>query len=91
MATGFGTIETAIQSLKYGAFDFINKPFTIDEIQHTVIKAVDSSNAKKTIILLNENLKKQIRNWKKRKESLEEKVEKNKRINIIKRQIQKNY
>ncbi|PIU19867.1 MAG: response regulator, partial [Elusimicrobia bacterium CG08_land_8_20_14_0_20_59_10] len=32
MSTGFGTIETAVSTMKKGAYDFIRKPFDLDEI-----------------------------------------------------------
>ncbi|MCG3136561.1 MAG: Sensor histidine kinase RcsC [Phycisphaerae bacterium] len=39
MITAFATIETAVQATKSGAFDFIAKPFTPDELRDTVRKA----------------------------------------------------
>ncbi len=32
MVTGHGTIETAVQATKYGAYDFIEKPLSIDKV-----------------------------------------------------------
>ncbi|RMF61698.1 MAG: sigma-54-dependent Fis family transcriptional regulator [Calditrichaeota bacterium] len=31
--TAYGTIESAVKAMKLGAFDFINKPFTFEEIE----------------------------------------------------------
>ncbi|MFW5653079.1 MAG: sensor histidine kinase [Planctomycetota bacterium] len=39
MITAFATIQTAIQATRYGAFDFIAKPFTPDELKQTIAKA----------------------------------------------------
>jgi DNA-binding NtrC family response regulator len=39
MITAFATIETAVRATKSGAFDFIAKPFTPDELKDTVRKA----------------------------------------------------
>jgi signal transduction histidine kinase len=39
MITAFATIETAVRATKSGAFDFIAKPFTPDELKETVQKA----------------------------------------------------
>ena len=50
MITGYGTIETAVESLKYGAFDYITKPFKVDELLITVQRAIEYN---KTI---NENI-----------------------------------
>ena len=36
MLTGHGTMETAIKAMKKGAFDFLVKPFNIDELLHTI-------------------------------------------------------
>lgn len=39
MITAFATIETAVRATKSGAFDFIAKPFTPDELKETIRKA----------------------------------------------------
>lgn len=38
--TGFATVETARQALKAGAFDYIPKPFTPDELRTVIENAV---------------------------------------------------
>lgn len=38
--TGYGTIEIAVQAMREGAFDFIAKPFTPEQLVDTVTKAV---------------------------------------------------
>jgi serine phosphatase RsbU (regulator of sigma subunit) len=42
LVTGFGDVDVAISALKSGAFDFILKPFTYDQIEVAVRKAVES-------------------------------------------------
>lgn len=42
MMTAFGTTDTAIQAIKHGAYDFVLKPFEIDEIQRVVQHAVEA-------------------------------------------------
>jgi two-component system response regulator AtoC len=37
MMTGYGTIESAVQAMKYDAFDYISKPFKAETIQ-TILK-----------------------------------------------------
>lgn len=39
MVTAFATIETAVRATKSGAFDFIAKPFTPDELKETIRKS----------------------------------------------------
>ncbi len=41
MITAYATIETAIQATKRGAYDFLPKPFTPDELRSTLKKAVE--------------------------------------------------
>lgn len=40
MVTGHGTVESAVQALKAGAFDYIRKPFDNEELYHTVDRAL---------------------------------------------------
>ena len=47
MATGFGTIETAVTAMKAGAYDFIQKPFqNIQELFALVEKAMEKRDLK---------------------------------------------
>ena len=39
--SAYGTIETAVKALKYGAFDFIEKPLSLDKVVLTVKHAFD--------------------------------------------------
>jgi DNA-binding NtrC family response regulator len=40
MMTAYGTIETAEEALRKGAFDFITKPFRKEQILFTIEKAL---------------------------------------------------
>ncbi|MFC1553610.1 response regulator [candidate division KSB1 bacterium] len=40
MFTGYATMKTALQSLRIGAFDFIAKPFTSEELRGSVQRAI---------------------------------------------------
>jgi two-component system nitrogen regulation response regulator GlnG len=42
--TAQNTMENAVEAMKRGAFDYISKPFKIDEIESLVKKAVSSKN-----------------------------------------------
>jgi len=39
--TGFGTVETAIEAMKHGAYDYILKPFKVEEVIHIVKRGLD--------------------------------------------------
>ncbi len=41
LMTGYGTIEMAVQALKAGAYDFIEKPFDNERIIRTVSRAIE--------------------------------------------------
>src|SRR5690606_3919634 len=41
MISGHGTIETAVEAIKNGAFDFISKPFDLNRLLITVRNAID--------------------------------------------------
>jgi two-component system, NtrC family, response regulator AtoC len=41
MITAFGSIETAIEAIREGAFDYISKPFKLDEIKFTIRRALE--------------------------------------------------
>jgi len=45
MLTAYGSVETAIEALKLGAFDYVTKPFKVDELLITVKRALDYSTA----------------------------------------------
>jgi DNA-binding NtrC family response regulator len=40
LISGFGTLETAVQAVRAGAFDYISKPFHIGEVRLTVDRAL---------------------------------------------------
>jgi len=39
--TAYGTVESAVQALRSGAYDYLTKPFEIDDIKLTVAKALE--------------------------------------------------
>ena len=43
MMTGHGTVESAVQAMRLGAFDYLTKPFSADTIELTVERALSVS------------------------------------------------
>ena len=41
MITAFATTDTAIEAMKTGAYDYLTKPFKVDEIQVVVSRALE--------------------------------------------------
>jgi DNA-binding NtrC family response regulator len=41
MITAFGSIETAIEAIREGAYDYISKPFKLDEIKFAIRRALE--------------------------------------------------
>ncbi|MCB0414681.1 MAG: sigma-54-dependent Fis family transcriptional regulator [Bdellovibrionales bacterium] len=56
MITAFGTTETAVDAMKMGAYDYITKPFKIDEVRLNIANALKSRNLE----VENRNLKKEL-------------------------------
>src|SRR5579862_5317111 len=49
MISGQGTIETAVASIKKGAYDFIEKPFKADRLLHVVERALEAARLKREV------------------------------------------
>ncbi|MGE5893974.1 MAG: sigma-54-dependent transcriptional regulator [bacterium] len=56
MITAFGTTESAIEAMKLGAYDYINKPFKIDEIRLVVKKALEKRKLSTEVKFLKERV-----------------------------------
>jgi two-component system response regulator AtoC len=48
MITAHGTVDTAVEALKIGAFDYLTKPFDKDEVRQIVAKALKSRQLSRT-------------------------------------------
>src|SRR5437773_7459976 len=44
--TGYGTVKDAVDSIKRGAWDFVSKPFQIDELLHVLDGAIEQRRLK---------------------------------------------
>ncbi len=56
--TAYGTIESAVETMHKGAFDFITKPFRKEQILYTIDRALKWQQMQKENIMLKEALSK---------------------------------
>jgi len=59
MITGYATLESAVESMKHGAFYYIAKPFRLDEVRKVVSEAVEKVRLKSE----NRQLREQIESY----------------------------
>lgn len=52
MITAYGTTESAVEAMKLGAYDYITKPFKVDEIRLIIQKALEKGRLRRENILL---------------------------------------
>ncbi len=52
MMTGYATVENAVKAMKKGAYDFVQKPFNLDELLALVEKSLEKSELRRTILEL---------------------------------------
>jgi DNA-binding NtrC family response regulator len=49
MMTAFGTVESAVQAMKLGAFDYLTKPVNLDELVIIVKKALETTRLRREV------------------------------------------
>jgi DNA-binding NtrC family response regulator len=57
--TGFGSIETAIQAMKEGAYDYVTKPVKSEEIALTTRKAIQEASLRRELVWLRRAVEKE--------------------------------
>lgn len=57
MITAFGTTESAIESMKLGAYDYLHKPFKIDEIRLVVKNALEKRKLRGEVSILRDKIR----------------------------------
>lgn len=57
MVTAYGSVETAVEAMKMGAYDYVTKPFKIDELQLTIQRALDHQATVRENVSLRRELK----------------------------------
>lgn len=55
--TGYSSVETAVKTLKNGAYDYIVKPFDPDELVHLVGHTLEHCRSRREVARLRENLR----------------------------------
>ena len=58
MMSAYGSIDTAVEAMKKGAYDFISKPFKLDEVLLTLKKAEERESLKRENRWLKERIRK---------------------------------
>jgi DNA-binding NtrC family response regulator len=56
MLTGHASIDTAIQSMKHGAYDYLSKPCKLSELSSVILKAYEKKALRERNIVLQEQL-----------------------------------
>jgi two-component system response regulator AtoC len=57
LVTGYGTIQDSVEAMKLGAYDYITKPFSIEDFKHTFERLIEKLELKTENRLLREQLK----------------------------------
>jgi two-component system, NtrC family, response regulator AtoC len=58
MVTAHGGLETAVNAMRIGAYDYINKPFNLDEMAIIIRKALETSDLRREVARLKSEHKK---------------------------------
>jgi two-component system response regulator HydG len=64
LVTAYGTIESAVEAMKYGAYDFLTKPFKQAQLLNTIKKALEKYELERENRLLKQQLSEQTINRK---------------------------
>jgi len=49
--TGYGSLNTAVEALRYGALDYINKPFDVPQVERIVRKGIEKNKTNMSAML----------------------------------------
>ena len=79
MLTGYASVDTAIRSMKLGAYDYLTKPVKLSELHTVILKAYEKKQLKEKTIVLEEQLQ--------RVEVHDKFIGESKEINVVKKAI----
>src|SRR6266516_4081242 len=57
VVTGHGTVESAVQAMKAGAYDFVTKPFSLEELKHLLARVASHLKLKTENRVLREKIR----------------------------------
>jgi len=60
MVTAHGGLDTAVNAMRLGAYDYVSKPFNLDELSIIVKKALETSDLKREVARLRSETKKSV-------------------------------
>jgi two-component system response regulator AtoC len=72
MLTGYASVDTAIRSMKLGAYDYLTKPVKLSELHTVILKAYEKKQLKEKTIVLEEQL---------------QRIGESKEVNVVKKAI----
>jgi len=58
MLTAHGGLETAVNAMRLGAYDYVSKPFNLDELTIIIKKSLENSDLKQEVVRLRSETKK---------------------------------
>jgi two-component system response regulator AtoC len=79
MLTGYASVDTAIRSMKLGAYDYLTKPVKLSELHTVILKAYEKKQLKDKTIVLEEQLQ--------RVEVHDKFIGESKEMNVVKKTI----
>ncbi|MFC1482824.1 sigma-54-dependent transcriptional regulator [Candidatus Margulisiibacteriota bacterium] len=54
--TGYGSTESAIEAIKWGAFDYITKPFDLEQLQSVITRALETQKLMHNVVHLSDDV-----------------------------------
>jgi two-component system response regulator AtoC len=58
LLTAYGTVESAVQAMKLGAYDYILRPFDVEAVEHTITRALTTERTRRENLFLREEIEK---------------------------------
>ncbi len=49
MMTAYSSVESAVDAIKLGAYDYVTKPFNMDQLLHTIDKALETTKLRREV------------------------------------------